>query len=387
MKLADRMSRLGTETAFVVLAKAKELEAQGKEVIHLEIGEPDFDTPRNIIDKAIEALNNHWTHYGPAAGLPALRQTIAQEVSRSRNIKVGPENVVVTPGAKPIMFYAILALINEGDEVIYPNPGFPIYESVINFIGARAVPIRMREEKQFRLDVDELISLITPKTRLIIINSPQNPTGSVLTKKDLEAVAEVAIKNDIYILADEIYSRLIYAGQHHSIASLPDMLERTIILDGYSKTYAMTGWRLGYGVMPKILADQVAKLQTNCNSCTASFSQIAGIEALTGDQGPVEGMVSEFKKRRDLIVAGLNDIKGISCLRPDGAFYVFPNIKNLGSSSSQLESRLLNEAGIAALSGTSFGAFGEGYIRFSYANSIPNIQKALEKLNCFVDSL
>lgn len=387
MKLADRMSRLGTETAFVVLAKAKELEAQGKEIIHLEIGEPDFDTPRNIIDKAIEALNNHWTHYGPAAGLPALRQTIAQEVSRSRNIKVGPENVVVTPGAKPIMFYAIMALINEGDEVIYPNPGFPIYESVINFIGAKAVPIRMREEKQFRLDVDELISLITPKTRLIIINSPQNPTGSVLTKKDLEAVAEVAIKNDIYILADEIYSRLIYAGQHHSIASLPDMLERTIILDGYSKTYAMTGWRLGYGVMPKILADQMAKLQTNCNSCTASFSQIAGIEALTGDQSAVDGMVSEFKKRRDLIVAGLNDIKGISCLRPDGAFYVFPNIKNLGRSSSQLESKLLNEAGIAALSGTSFGAFGEGYIRFSYANSIPNIQKALEKLKCFVDSL
>jgi len=387
MKLADRMSRLGTETAFVVLAKAKELEAQGREIIHLEIGEPDFDTPRNIIDKAIDALNNHWTHYGPAAGLPALRETIAREVSRFRDIKVGPENVVVTPGAKPIMFYAILALINEGDEVIYPNPGFPIYESVINFIGARPVPIRMREEKQFRLDVDELISLINPKTRMIIINSPENPTGSVLTNKDLEAIAEVSIKNDIYILADEIYSRLIYSGRHHSIASLPDMLERTIILDGYSKTYAMTGWRLGYGVMPRALADQVAKLQTNCNSCTASFSQIAGIEALTGDQSAVDKMVTEFKKRRDLIVAGLNDIEGISCLRPDGAFYVFPNVKSLGIASSRFESRLLSEAGIATLSGTSFGAFGEGYIRLSYANSIPNIEKALDKLRHFVESL
>ena len=387
MKLADRMSRLGTETAFVVLAKAKKLEAQGKEIIHLEIGEPDFDTPRNIIDEAIKALNDHWTHYGPSAGLPPLRQAIADDINRTRGIKVGPENVVVTPGGKPIMFFVMLSLLNEGDEVIYPNPGFPIYESVINFIGAKPVPIKMREENQFRLNVDELISLITPKTRMIVINSPQNPTGSVLTKDDLKAIAEIAIKNNIYVFSDEIYSRIIYSGQHNSIASFDGMLERTIILDGYSKTYAMTGWRLGYGIMPADLAEQVAKLQTNCNSCTASFTQVAGIEALKGDQSEVDLMVAEFNKRREVIVDGLNRIEGIECLKPEGAFYVFPNITKLKQNSAQLEDRLLNEAGVAALSGTSFGAFGEGYVRFSYANSIKNIEKALVKLDNFVKSL
>jgi aspartate aminotransferase len=387
MKLADRMSRLGTETAFVVLAKAKQLESQGKDIIHLEIGEPDFDTPKNIIDEAVAALKNHWTHYGPSAGLPQLRQVVADDISRTRKIKVGPENVVITPGAKPIMFFAMLALLNEGDEVIYPNPGFPIYESVIDFIGVKSVPIKMREEKQFRLDVDELISLITSKTRMIVINSPHNPTGSVLTKADLEAIAEVAIKNDIYVLSDEIYSRIIYDGQHNSIASFDGMLERTIILDGYSKTYAMTGWRLGYGIMPADLADQVAKLQTNCNSCTASFTQIAGIEALKGDQSAVAKMVSEFKKRRDVIVEGLAKIKGFECQKPEGAFYVFPNVKKLGHTSAQLEDKLLKEAGVAALSGTSFGAYGEGYLRFSYANSVKNIEKALTKLNDFVKRL
>jgi aspartate/methionine/tyrosine aminotransferase len=387
MKLANRMSRLGTETAFVVLAKAKELEKKGMEVIHLEIGEPDFDTPRNIIDEAISALNNHWTHYGPAAGLPDLRQAIADDISKSRGIKVGPQNVVVTPGGKPVMFFTILALVNEGDEVIYPNPGFPIYESVINFIGATPKPIMMREEKQFRLDVDELISLVSPKTRMIIINSPHNPTGSVLTKKDFEEIARVAVKNDIYILSDEIYSRIIYKGQHHSISSEPGMLERTIILDGYSKTYAMTGWRLGYGVMPEDLAVQVAKLQTNCNSCTASFTQIAGAKALRDNQSEVGKMVSEFNRRRDVIVEGLNKIKGFECQMPEGAFYVFPNTKKLGLKSAELADRLLNEAGVAALSGTSFGAFGEGYLRFSYANSIENINKALAKIKGFVDKL
>jgi len=387
MKLANRMSRLGTETAFVVLAKAKELEAQGHEIIHLEIGEPDFDTPQNIIDEATKALTNHWTHYGPAAGLPPLREAIAREIGRTRGIKVGPENVVVTPGGKPIMFFVMLALVNEGDEVIYPNPGFPIYESVINFIGAKPVAIRMREENNFRLDVDELISLVTPKTRLVIINSPQNPTGSVLRKADLEAIAEVAIKNDVFVLSDEIYSRIIYDGRHQSISSIDGMPERTVILDGYSKTYAMTGWRLGYGVMPADLAGQVAKLQTNCNSCTASFTQVAGIEALTGDQSEVGRMVAEFRRRRDFIVAGLNELKGISCQKPEGAFYVFPSIKQLGLSSSQFESRVLSEAGVAVLSGTSFGAFGEGYVRFSYANSVENIEKALGKMAKFLRGL
>jgi aspartate/methionine/tyrosine aminotransferase len=344
MKLADRMSRLGTETAFVVLAKAKEIEKKGIEVIHLEIGEPDFDTPKNIIDEAVNALNNHWTHYCPSAGLPEFRQTIAKYVSGFRG-------------------------------------------SVINFIGAKPVPIKMREEKQFRLDVDELISLITPKTRMIIINSPQNPTGSILTKGDLEAIAEVAIKNDIYVLSDEIYSCIIYKGRHFSIASLPGMLERTIILDGYSKTYAMTGWRLGYGIMPSDLAEQVAKLQTNCTSCTASFTQIAGIRALKDDQSAVERMVAEFKRRRDVIVEGLNKIEGIECQMPEGAFYVFPNIKKLGVESGQLENRLLNEAGVAVLSGTAFGDYGEGYLRLSYANSVDNILKALSKITNFVKKL
>jgi aspartate/methionine/tyrosine aminotransferase len=297
MKLAERMSRLGTETAFVVLAKAKQLEAQGKEIIHLEIGEPDFDTPRNIIDAAVDALNKGWTHYGPSAGLPDLREAIAAEIEKTRGIKVSPSQVVVTPGAKPIMFFAILALVNSGDEVIYPNPGFPIYESVIDFIGAKPVPIRLKEENSFRLDVEELASRVTAKTRMIIVNSPQNPTGSVLTGEDLSAIAEIALKNDIIVLSDEIYSRIIYGGEHKSIYSIAGMPERTILLDGYSKTYAMTGWRLGYGVMPADLAEQVAKLQTNCSSCTASFTQIAGIKAIKGPQDDVEKMVREFKTR------------------------------------------------------------------------------------------
>ena len=385
MKLAERMSRLGTETAFVVLAKAKQLEAKGKDIIHLEIGEPDFDTPGNIVEAAITALRQGWTHYGPSAGLPELREAVAEEVSGTRGVEVLPSEVVITPGGKPIMFYAMLALLDPGDEVIYPNPGFPIYESVINFIGARPVPIRLREENSFRLDVDELISLVTPKTRMIIINSPQNPTGSVLTGEDLEAIAAVCMKNDIIAFSDEIYSRIIYEAGHNSIFSINGMKERTIVLDGYSKTYAMTGWRLGYGVMPADLAEQVAKLQTNCNSCTASFSQRAGIAALKDPQDEVGNMVAEFRRRRDIVVKGLSEVKGLSCLTPDGAFYVFPNITESGISSSVLEKRLLEEAGVAVLSGTSFGAYGEGFIRISYANSVENINRALERMKSFFD--
>jgi aspartate aminotransferase len=374
------MSRLGTETAFVVLAKAKELEAKGKSIIHLEIGEPDFDTPGNIVDAGIEALRQGWTHYGPSAGLPEFRKVIAEEVSRSRGIEVKPSQVVVTPGAKPIMFFSILALVDEGEEVIYPNPGFPIYESVINFIGAKAVPIQLREENEFRLDVEELKTLITKRTKMIIINSPANPTGGVLTHEDLKMIAELAVKNDINVLSDEIYSRIIFEGEHQSISTFPGMRERTIILDGFSKTYAMTGWRLGYGVMPEMLAEQVAKLQTNANSCTASFPQRAGIAGLTGPQGEVEKMVAEFKRRRDVMVEGLNRIAGFKCLLPKGAFYAFPNVKALNRKSQELEGYFLNEAGVAMLSGTSFGAYGQGYMRLSCANSVENIKEALRRI-------
>jgi aspartate aminotransferase len=387
MKLAQKMKRLGTETAFEVLARAKELEKEGKEVIHLEIGEPDFDTPKNITDAAIKALKDGYTHYTPSAGLPEVREVVARHISSTRKIKVDPDEVVITPGAKPIMFFCIIALVDEGEEVIYPNPGFPIYESVIDFIGGKSVPIQLREENQFRLDVDELKKLVTPKTKMIIINSPQNPTGGVLTLEDLKGIAEIALKNDIYVLSDEIYSRIIYEGEHHSISSLPDMKERTIILDGLSKTYAMTGWRAGYGAMNKTLAPHISRLMTNSNSCTAGFTQKALVEALTGPQDDSKKMVQEFKKRRDVIVKGLNQIPKLSCLSPQGAFYVFPNVKKTGWESKKLADALLNEAGAAVLSGTSFGKFGEGYLRISYANSIENINKGLEKIKKFVEKI
>jgi aspartate aminotransferase len=380
MKLAGRMSRLGTETAFEVLAKAKQLEAKGKKIIHLEIGEPDFDTPKNIVEAGVRALKEGYTHYGPSAGMPEVREVIAKYVSKTRNINVKPEQVVVTPGAKPIMFFGILALANEEDEVIYPNPGFPIYESVIKFIGAKAVPIQLREENDFRLDTDELKKLVTDKTKLIIINSPANPTGGILTKDDLKVIAEIALSKDIMVLSDEIYSRIIYEGEHHSISSFPGMQEKTIILDGMSKTYAMTGWRLGYGVMREDLAALVAKLQTNSNSCTASFTQRAGIECLTGPQSDIDKMVAEFKRRRGVIVEGLNSISKISCKTPQGAFYVFPNIKQVGWPAKKLADHLLEEAGVAVLAGTSFGEYGEGYLRISYANSVENIKKGLERI-------
>ncbi|HYX69403.1 MAG TPA: pyridoxal phosphate-dependent aminotransferase [Terriglobales bacterium] len=380
LRLARRMARLGTETAFEVLVKARALEAKGKDIVHLEIGEPDFDTPSNVIEAATEALHKGWTHYGPSAGLPQLREAIAQYVSQTRKVKVAPEEVVVVPGGKPIIFFTMLALVEEEDEVIYPNPGFPIYESMIRFLGAKPVPIRLREEMDFRLDVNELASLITDRTKLIILNSPHNPTGGVLTGRDLRDIAQAIGERDIMVLSDEIYSRLIFEGEDQSIMSINGFKDRTILLDGFSKTYAMTGWRLGYGVMRSDLAPHVARLMTNSNSCTASFTQVAGVEALHGDQASVEKMRVEFQRRRDMFVAGLNKIKGFSCRLPKGAFYVFPNITKTGWPSKKLSEAMLDEAGVACLSGTAFGDFGEGYLRFSVANSYENLQKALGRI-------
>ena len=377
------MERLGTETAFEVLVKAKALEAQGRDIIHLEIGEPDFDTPSNIVDAGCDALRKGFTHYGPSAGMMELREVIAQHVSETRRVNVTPDEVVIVPGGKPIIFFSILALAEEGDEIIYPNPGFPIYESMINYVGAKAVPIRLREELDFRLDVDELASLINDRTKLIIVNSPQNPTGGVLTQDDIAAIARTIGDRNIMVLSDEIYSQLIFEGEHHSIMSIDGMKERTILLDGFSKTYAMTGWRMGYGVMRADLATHISRLMTNSNSCTASFTQIAGIEALRGSQESVDAMRAEFKNRRDVMVAGLNKIKGFTCRVPHGAFYVFPNITKTGWPSKKLADALLEDAGVAGLSGTAFGDFGEGYLRFSVANSIENIEKALDRIDAW----
>mgnify|MGYP000877287126 FL=1 len=387
MKLSKRMSRLGTETAFEVLAKAKALEAQGREIIHLEIGEPDFDTPHNVIEAGVSALRGGDTHYTPAAGILPLRQAIADEVAQTRGISVHPDQVVVVPGGKPIMFYVLLAMVEAGDEVIYPNPGFPIYESMINFAGATAVPIPLRMENDFGLDVDELASLVTDRTRLIVLNSPANPTGGVVSAEQMAQVAKIAQARGIPVLADEIYSRMLYEGEFASITSVPGMPEQTIILDGFSKTYAMTGWRLGYGVMPVELARQITKLMVNSNSCTAAFTQMAGVEALTGPQDSVDAMLSEFRRRRSLVVEGLNKIPGFRCLMPKGAFYAFPNIEGTGLSSQVLADKLLYEAGVAALAGTCFGAYGEGFIRFSYANSEENLKKALERIGDVVAKL
>jgi len=376
------METLGTETAFEVLAKAKALEKKGKDVVHLEIGEPDFDTPKNIKEAAIKALNAGYTHYGPSAGIPELREAIAQYISETRGTKADPEEVVVTPGAKPIMFFAILACVNPGEEVLYPNPGFPIYESVVNFVGAKPVPIPLKEENDFRLDPEYVKENITKKTKMIILNSPENPTGGVLKWDDLRVIADcIAKRDDVIVLSDEIYSRIIYEAGHESIASLPGMKEKTILLEGFSKTYAMTGWRLGYGVMRKDLAQKVAQLMTNSNSCTCSFTQMAGIEALKGPQNEVEKMIAEFKKRREVIVSGLNKIEGITCKKPQGAFYVFPNVTGTGMDCRKLGDYLLNEAGVAVLAGTSFGKHGEGYLRISFANSIENIKKALDRIS------
>ena len=378
--LAERMSRLGTETAFEVLARAKAMEAQGRDVVHLEIVEHDFDTPVNIREAAKKAIDEGFTLYGPSAGMLNVRETFAEFLTKDRGIEVKPENIVVTPGAKPILFFTILALVDKGDEVVYPNPGFPIYESVINFVGAKPVPIPRREEKAFSFDLDEMRGLVNDKTKLIIINSPQNPTGGVLTSEDMKGIAELAEKHDAYILSDEVYSKMVYEGKHVSIYDYPEVRDRVILLEGHSKTYAMTGWRLGYASMNPELASQISKIQTNSNSCTAAFTQIAGVEALTGPQDESLKMMAEFKARRDLIVDGLNDLPGFSCLKPKGAFYVFPNITGTGRKSKELEEFLLEEAGVAGLSGTSFGKYGEGYLRVSYANSQENLRKALDMI-------
>lgn len=376
---AKRMATLETETAFEVLAKAKALEKQGKNIVHLEIGEPDFDTPQHIKDAAVKALKDGYTHYGPSAGLPEFREVIAQYISRTRGIEAEAADVVVTPGAKPIMFFSMLALVNPGEEILYPNPGFPVYESLANFVQGKPVPIPLKEENDFRLDPEYVKKKITKKTKMIILNYPENPTGGILTRDDLKVIADcIADRDDVFVLADEIYSRIIYEGKHDSIASLPGMKDKTILLDGFSKTYAMTGWRLGYGVMRKDIAQKIAQLMTNSNSCTASFTQIAGIEALKGPQGDVEKMIAEFKRRREVIVEGLNKIKGFTCKEPKGAFYVFPNITGTGMDSRKLGDHLLYDAGVAVLPGTSFGKFGEGYLRLSFANSVENIKKALD---------
>ncbi len=384
LRLASRMNRLGTESAFEVLVRARALEAQGKDIVHLEIGEPDFDTPANVVNAATKALHEGWTHYGPSAGLPQLREAAAADVARHLGISADPSEVVITPGGKPVMFFTILALVEEGDEVLYPNPGFPIYESMIRFVGGKEVPYGLREEHDFDVNVDEIIEKITDRTRLIILNSPHNPTGGVMERAEIERLAKVLADRDIFVLSDEIYDRLIYEGDHSSISQFPGMKEKTIILNGFSKTYAMTGWRMGYGIMRADLAKQITLLMTNSNSCTASFTQMAGVEALCGSQDSVTNMREEFRRRRAVIVDGLNRIPGFKCRQPHGAFYVFPNIRGTGLAARPLADALLAEAGVACLWGTAFGAWGEGYLRFSFANSVENIKKALTRIEAWV---
>lgn len=386
MKIAGRMNRLGTETAFEVLAKARALEAQGRDIIHLEIGEPDFDTPAHIVEAGVQALRDGYTHYGPSPGLPELRQSIAAEVSRTRAIDVETENVIVTPGAKPIMFYTMLALVDEGDEVLYPNPGFPIYESMIDFVGGSPVPIKLLSSKDFEIDVDEVADAITPKTTVMILNSPNNPCGSVIGLETLGQLADLAVEHDLWVLSDEIYIRLLFEGEHHSIASFPGLSERTIILDGFSKTYAMTGWRIGYGVMPDGLAAHFSKLNTNSVSCAPPAIQVAAIEALQGPQDETYEFRDQFKARRDVFVTGLNDIPGIRCPMPNGAFYAFPNIEGTGMTSRLFADGLLLDYGVAALAGESFGEYGNGCVRFSFANSTENLNRALQRIAEFVEA-
>ncbi len=384
MKLAARMDRIAVETAFEVLVRARALEAQGRHIIHLEIGEPDFETPSHIVEAGKKALDEGWTHYGPTQGLPELRHAIAEHVSETRRISVGAEHVCVVPGGKPIIFFPMLALLEEGDEVIYPNPGFPIYESMINFLGASPVPIPLVEERGFSFDLALFEKNLSNRTKLIILNSPQNPTGGVIPADDIRAIAELVRERDVVILSDEIYSRIYFGERPLSIASLPGMLEKTIILDGFSKIYAMTGWRLGYGVMPLWLVDAVNKLMVNSNSCTASFTQRAGLAALTGPQEEADRMVGEFRRRRDAFCAGLNTLPGFRCPIPEGAFYAFPNIAGTGWKSKALADALLEQAGVACLSGTSFGRYGEGYLRFSIANSAENLMEAVERIRRFL---
>ena len=387
MHIAQRLDSIGTETAFEAAARARALEATGRDVIHLEVGEPDFDTPDNVRAAAQRALDAGWTHYGPFLGLPALREAIAADATRRKGFPVSADRVVVTPGAKPIMFYAMFALINPGDEVIVPDPGFPIYESMARFVGGVPVPLPIRMSNGFGVDLDELESLVTARTRLLVLNSPANPTGGVLPRAAIERIAEIALRHDLTVLADEIYGRIVYDGEHVSIASLAGMAERTIVLDGFSKTYAMTGWRLGYGILPEPLLTPCGRLIINSVSCTSSFSQVAAAEALNGPQDAVDAMVAEFRTRRDLVVDGLNAIPGIRCLRPEGAFYVFPDVSGTGLSGSELAERLLREVGVSVLAGTAFGGTGSDHIRISYANSQERIRAALERIRTVVEPL
>jgi aspartate/methionine/tyrosine aminotransferase len=380
MKLAERMHRMGVESAFDVLVRARALEAQGRSVIHLEIGEPDFPTPPHIVEAAKRALDQGWTHYGPPQGYPELREAVAESVSASRGIKVGPEHVSIVPGGKPIIFFPMLALLEPGDEVIYPNPGFPIYESMIRYLGATPVPMRLVESRGFSFDLDLLRDKLSDRTRMLVLNTPQNPTGGVIPEEDLRAIAEMVRDRDLIVLADEIYSRIYYDDPPVSIASYPGMLEKTIILDGFSKAYAMTGWRMGYGVMPVWLVEAVTKLMVNSNSCTASFTQRAGIAALRGPQDEVDAMVAEFRRRRDAFCQALDRIPGFRCPIPGGAFYAFPNVEQTGIGSKELADFLLEEAGVACLNGGAFGDYGEGYIRFSYANSLENLMEAVRRI-------
>ena len=388
MTVAARMNNLGTESAFEVLARARALEAQGQEIIHLEIGEPDFETPQHIVEAGMKAISDGFTHYGPTAGLPQLRESIARNSGEVRGTTTDPANVVVTPGAKPIMFYVLLALAEPGVEVIYPNPGFPIYESMIKFSGATPVPMQLLEDKDYHPDLEILPGMITDKTRLIILNSPENPCGSALTKDELETIANIVKEHPgLYVMADEIYKDILYTGEHYSISSVPGMQERTIILDGFSKSYAMTGWRMGYGILPEELVPHIVKLAVNSVSCAASFTQMAAVAALEGPKDEVEAMIGEFAIRRRIIADGLRSIPGVNCPEPEGAFYAFPSIHGTGLTSTQFEERAMNEAGVALLSGSAFGEYGEGYVRLSYANSQENIKKAIDKLDKMVRAL
>jgi aspartate/methionine/tyrosine aminotransferase len=387
MKLSTRLKNVRGEGAFDVLVKARALEAQGRSIIHMEIGEPDFPTPPNIIEAGKRALDQGWTKYGPTQGDPELRQAIAEHISETRGISVGPDRIVVTPGGKPMLFLPMLALLEPGDEALYPNPGFPIYESTINYTGAKAVPIPLVEERGFSIDLEEFEKSLTDRTKLIILCSPQNPTGGTIPEADIRAIAEMIRDRDVIVLSDEIYSRIWFDEKPFSIASLDGMVDKTIILDGFSKTYSMTGWRIGYGAMPKWIADAVCLLMVNVNSHTASFTQRAAIEALRGPQDAVGKMVAEFARRRDVIVEGFNRIPGFRCARPGGAFYAFPNTSGTGIRSDELANRILQEAGVACLTGTSFGKYGEGYLRFSYACGLDQIKEALERIDKFMKTI
>jgi len=387
MELAGRMTRLGTESAFEVLIRANALEATGRKVIHLELGEPDFDTPEHISEAATDALRAGATHYVPAPGIPELREAVAGFLSRTGRLETTPDRVVVTPGAKPVMFYAMLALCEEGDEIVYPDPGFPMYESIASFVGAVPVPIPLREQNAFRVDPDELASLVTERTKLVILSSPHNPCGSALSAAECEAIADLATRRDFVVLADEVYWAIRYGGRHESVLDVDGMTDRTILLDGWSKTFAMTGWRLGFGVFPAWMVEPVTRLVINSVSCTSAFSQHAAVAALDGPWEPVEQMVTEFRRRRDVVVEGLNRIPGVTCTEPEGAFYAFPGVGDLGLSSKDLEVALLDRAGVACLSGTAFGREGEGYVLVSYANSVERLRDALEAIEAVLPEL